>query len=141
MSLPKPIPGLVIRYGFLWSTEADRGFVEPSKYRPCVIVVSVKNVDNGRVRVRVAPITHTPKNPEAGIEIPRKLARHLGLDDDASWISIQEMNEFVWPGVDLRPVKKATKGEWSYGVLPADFFEALRERIRLAVGRKNTLRI
>lgn len=140
MPLPKPVPGLVVRYGFLWSDEADQGAVEPSKYRPCVIVLAVADLGDGRVRVRVAPVTHAPKTPETGLAIPKKLARHLGLDDADQWISLRETNEFVWPGVDLRPVRQAERGVWTYGVLPADFFELLKAQIRSALARRNTLR-
>lgn len=42
MSLPDPKPGLVIRYGFLWSDERAGGAVEAAKDRPCAIVVAVR---------------------------------------------------------------------------------------------------
>ncbi|MGH7102211.1 MAG: hypothetical protein ACREFJ_07420, partial [Acetobacteraceae bacterium] len=38
------------------------------------------------------------------IEIPLPIKRHLGLDDDPSWIVVAEGNEFLWPGYDLRKV-------------------------------------
>lgn len=140
MTLPKPVPGLVVRYGFLWSSEADQGAVDSSKYRPCVIVLAVIEGKDGKIRVRVAPITHTPKSAETGLAIPRKLARHLGFDDGVSWISLQETNEFYWPGVDLMPVKKAERGLWTYGVLPADFFEQLKQQMKQTLSQRNTLR-
>jgi hypothetical protein len=34
VSFPAPKPGLVIRYSFLWSHEADAGAVEGAKDRP-----------------------------------------------------------------------------------------------------------
>ncbi len=130
MGLPKPIPGLVIRYGFLWSSDADQHPREPAKYRPCVIVLAVTLAADGKTRVRVVPITHTPKDPEIGLAIPKKLARHLGLDEQDAWIALHETNEFIWPGADLRPIRKAKLGVWSYGVLPQDFFEALKQKFR-----------
>lgn len=140
MPLPRPIPGLVIRYGFLWSNEADQGAVEAAKYRPCVIVLAVSERPDGRFRVRVAPITHAPKTPETGLAIPKKLARHLGLDDADQWISLRETNEFVWPGPDIRPVKTASLGAWSYGVLPTDFFEMLKMQLKATLAKRNSLR-
>lgn len=141
MSLLKPVPGLVVRYGFLWSSEADQGAVDPSKYRPCVIVLAAIEGADGRIRVRVAPITHAPKTPETGLAVPKKLARHLGFDDGESWISLRETNEFFWPGVDLMTVNKANRGVWSYGVLPVDFFDLLKRQLRDTLARRNTFRM
>jgi hypothetical protein len=31
--------------------------------------------------------------------------RHLGLDDEPSWIITTEVNRFVWPGPDIRVVE------------------------------------
>ena len=63
--------------------------------------------------------------------LPPKVNRHLGLDADASWIVLGEANEFIWPGVDLRPITRSKPGVWSYGVLPQEVFDAVRERLRL----------
>jgi hypothetical protein len=97
----------VVRYSFLWSSEARVGETEGRKDRPCVVVTAVRRIAEGRFRVRVLPITHVPAEPARSIAIPPRVKRHLGLDDDASWIVLDEVNEFVWPGVDLRPVSRA----------------------------------
>lgn len=141
MSLPRPVPGLVVRYGFLWSNEADQGAVDSSKYRPCVIVLAVTEGGDGKIRVRVAPITHTPKTPETGVAVPEKLARHLGFDDHESWISLRETNEFFWPGVDLMPVNRASRGVWTYGILPVDFFDLLKQQMKNTLAQRNTFRL
>ena len=60
MSLPVPKPGLVIRYGFLWSREAARGAEEGPKDRPCTIVVATRRDKHDDIRVIVAPVTHEP---------------------------------------------------------------------------------
>ncbi|MFN3858468.1 MAG: hypothetical protein ACK4RV_12045 [Caulobacter sp.] len=39
-----------------------------------------------------------------------------------------ELNQFVWPGVDLRPVRRCA-GTVSYGFLPALMVRALLEKI------------
>jgi hypothetical protein len=45
--------------------------------------------------VTVLPITHrAPHDPASAIEIPLPIKRHLGLDDDLSWIVVDEGNEF-----------------------------------------------
>ena len=59
MSLPDPVPGLVIRYSYLWKAEYGRGQEEGVEDRPCaVILVSVD--DGGDRVVRVLPISRTP---------------------------------------------------------------------------------
>lgn len=138
MPLPEPVPGLVLRYAYLWSTDARRGLAE-GKVRPCVVLLAAVRQADGRIRARVAPITHVPKTEEDGIEIPEKVKRHLRLDDDASWISLIETNEFVWPGPDIRPLNDRP-GVWSYGILPADFFEAIKSRIRRMIATRNAAR-
>ena len=46
--------------------------------------------------------TAAPGDPATAVEIPMPIKRHLGLDDDRSWIVVDEGNEFLWPGYDLR---------------------------------------
>jgi hypothetical protein len=61
----------VIRYAFLWSSEARAGAAEAAKDRPCAIVVAVRRDSDGAVRVVVAPMTHSqPTDPDTSIEIP-----------------------------------------------------------------------
>jgi hypothetical protein len=125
--LPRtPFPALVVRFSFLWSHEREAGAREGRKDRPCVIVIAVRSEGGSRTRVRVVPITHQPKDQGRGVAVPPKVRRHLGLDDDASWISLEEANEFYWPGVDLRPVSRSKPGVWTYGVLPRELFAELQ---------------
>jgi hypothetical protein len=71
--------------------------------------------------VTVLPITHSaPIDPKSAIEIPPPVKKHLGLDDARSWIVIDDGNEFVWPGYDLRKAPK-TDG-YEFGFLPPRFF-------------------
>ena len=131
MSLPRtPFPGLIARYAFLWSDEARQRRTEASKDRPCVVVLAVRREADQRMRVRVVPITHAPHDPNRAVVLPPKVKRHLGLDEDASWIVLDEANEFVWPGVDLRSVSRTRPGVWSYGVLPRELFDELRSLFR-----------
>jgi hypothetical protein len=48
------------------------------------------------------------------MEIPPAVKRHLGLDDQPSWIVLDEFNVFTWPGYDLRPVS-TQKDRYHYG--------------------------
>jgi len=137
VSLPRtPFPGLIVRYAFLWSDEAR----QVRKDRPCVIVLAVRRESDNRMRVRVVPITHTPTDPARSVLLPPKLKRHLGLDDDASWIVLDDANEFVWPGVDLRPIARTKPGVWAYGVLPRELFEELRRRLQSVLTQRRTHR-
>ena len=133
MALPDPTPGLVIGYAYLWRDEARRGREEGRKDRPCVIILSVMTKP-GRTVVTVAPITHAPPaRPELAIEIPAATKRRLGLDDDRSWIVASDLNQFVWPGADLRPVVRGAR-RFDYGLLPGPLFRQVRDRV-LALAR------
>ena len=141
MALPKtPFPGMVARYSFLWSNKSRAGETQGRKDRPCVIITAVKRDPDGRFRVRVLPITHRPTEPDRSIAIPAKVKRHLGLDADASWIVLDEGNEFFWPGVDLRPVSRLRPGVWTFGVLPTEIFNEIRAKLSQIVQRRRTLR-
>ena len=128
MELPTPRPGLVIRYAYLWRDEADQGREEGVKDRPCVIVLAVRQ-DDDAIRVRVAPITHTPpKQAGDAVELPAETKRRLGLDDAPSWISTRETNVFTWPGPDLRPISRQSR-TIAYGLIAGKTFRKLRDTI------------
>jgi hypothetical protein len=57
--------------------------------------------------------------------------RHLGLDDEKSWVILDEVNEFEWPGFDLRPMPK-NPGRYNYGFLPPRLFAQLMTKLRAA---------
>lgn len=126
MVLPAPEPGLVIRYAFLWSDEFRDGRDEAVKDRPAVVVLAVRRRNHDTV-VLVAPITHRPPDPDAAVEIPARVKVRLGRDDERSWIVASELNEFVWPGPDLRTVPGTDRV--SYGFLPPHLFDRLRRSI------------
>jgi hypothetical protein len=129
MPLPKPEPGLVIAYDYLWRHEHEAGRDYGSKIRPCAIVIAVEN-KSGATEVVMAPITHLePMPPSQGIEIPPKVKQHLGLDHDRSWIIVNDLNVFTWPGFDLHQVPNAGAGIYHYGFLPPKLHRAIAERI------------
>src|SRR5215469_1421995 len=117
MAIPGPEPGLVISYAYLWHHERQAGKQEGSKDRPSVIVLAVERETDGASLVTVLPITHSPpRDPASAIEMPAQVKRHLGLDDDRSWVVVSEGNEFLWPGFDLR--KRPHSNRYDYGFLP-----------------------
>lgn len=138
MSLPAPLPGTMIRYSFLWSREARTGATEGSKDRPCAVVVAVPADTDGTTRVVVVPVTHAmPTDPRAAVALPSVVKAVLGLDDEPSWICLDELNVFAWPGYDLRPVPRT--GRYEYGVLPEELFRQVRDGI-VALSRARRVR-
>ena len=78
---------------------------------------------------KIAPITHTePLNPDAALEIPPKVKAHLGLDAERLWIILDDFNEFIWPGYDLRSVS-GKPGCFDYGFLPPLFLKQIITKI------------
>jgi len=121
MPIPTPEPGLVVSYAYVWDHEAQKGQEEGRKDRPCVIALAVERPANGETVVTVLPVTHRPPaDPAAAIEMPRAVKRHLGLDDERSWVVVSEGDQFVWPGYDLRKVRGSDRYE--FGFLPPRFF-------------------
>lgn len=128
MSWPDPVPGLVIRYAYLWQREAAQGREEGVKDRPCAIVAAIQ-VEPGGTSVYVLPITHTPPQPpDEGIELPLPTKSRLGLDGERSWIIVSEANRFLWPGPDLRFLAGQGPASASYGFLPPGLFRIVRDR-------------
>lgn len=134
MPFPEPVPGLVIRYAYLWRREWERGQEEGVKDRPCAIVTTVTH-DQGQKVVTVLPVTHTPPSDSAqAVEIPYATKQRLGLDSDRSWIVLSEANRFEWPGPDLRMKEPEHAPESvAYGLLPRALFKEIAEKFADAV--------
>lgn len=93
-----------------------------------MIVLTVRKTEGRRI-VTVAPVTHRPPTDmDSAIEIPAATKSRLGLDADRSWIIADDLNQFVWPGVDLRPVAGGGSG-YTYGFLPSKMFARLRDKV------------
>ena len=128
MNWPVPQAGLVVRYSYLWESEALEGREEGVKDRPCAIVL-VAHDEDGRHRVQVLPVTHRPPaDPSTAVEIPATVKNRLGLDSERSWVVLTELNEFIWPGPDLRPAVRGDLASAAYGFLPPRLFRAVRDR-------------
>jgi hypothetical protein len=136
VALPAPVPGLVIRYSFLWCEAAARGEEEGVKDRPCAIVL-VSEDRGGEKIVLVLPVTHSPPaEPDLAVEIPIETKRRLGLDHHRSWIVVTDANRFSWPGPDLRPGAGVAGSSVAYGFLPRGLFYEVREKFARAIERR-----
>jgi mRNA-degrading endonuclease toxin of MazEF toxin-antitoxin module len=128
--LPQPEPGLVISYAYIWARERAVGREEGIKTRPCVIVLKVERVDERETIVTVAPITHRSPDPQtAALELPAAVKRHLHLDSERSWVILDEINQFTWPGFDLRPLP-GTKTKFDFGLLPPKLYARIVTGVR-----------
>ena len=129
MTIPEPQRGLVICYAYLWHREHRAGREEGVKDRPCVITLAVERRESHATWVRVAAITHRqPEDPALAFELPPAVKRHLGPDDKRSWVVLYEVNEFEWPGYDLRPIPHR-RGSFVYGLLQTRLFDRLMVEI------------
>jgi hypothetical protein len=133
VALPEPVPGLVIRYSYLWRDEYRQGREEGTKDRPCAIVVVSRPAEGERL-VTVLPVTHAPpSDPELAVEIPAATKRRLGLDGARSWVVLAEANRFLWPGPDLQPLRPGDAATVAYGMLPYALFESIRRKFAAAI--------
>ncbi|WP_376696596.1 hypothetical protein [Wenzhouxiangella sp. EGI_FJ10305] len=116
-------PGDVIQYAYLWAYEELEGHVEGRKERPCAVMI----VHASKHVVGVCPITHTPPRANHGVQLPAQTCERLGLDDQAPcWVVTTELNQFVWPGPDIRRVPS---GQHSYGLMPAALFQKIKAQL------------
>lgn len=128
MYISTPEPGLLISYAYFWRHEREAGLEEGRKNRPCVIILAAEKYDD-RTVVTVAPISHSvPTGDATGLEIPPRVKQHLGLDDEKSWVILSEVNQFTWPGYDLRPVP-GDEDRNEYGFLPPKLFEKIKSGV------------
>jgi hypothetical protein len=138
--LPTPEPGLVIRYAYLWHSEYEQGREEGDKDRPCAIILTAVDED-GETVVTVLPVTHTPpQHADDAVELSLVTKQRLGLDDARSWVIVNEMNRFIWPGLDLHPVPPGEAGRFYYGLLPPGLFRTIRDRF-LSCARAQRLKV
>lgn len=118
----------MIGYSYLWRREQRKGQEEGRKDRPCVVVLAIRR-ENDQTMVSVAPITHsTPAGEQDAVELPPRVKARIGLDAERSWVIVDEVNSFVWPGFDLRPARG--KSGIVYGILPSRLFDRITARLR-----------
>ncbi len=91
------------------------------------MVVLATQEAGDRLRVLVAPVTHSPPDDAAtAIEMPANVKLDLGLDRERSWIMTNEINSFRWPGPDIRVLDDGTP---FYGAVPDWLFLRVREGV------------
>jgi hypothetical protein len=120
----------------LWKREADLGREEGEKDRPTTVLLTVRRdeKDTGLFRVAVLPIMHSPpQDPADAIEIPLSTADKLGLGGERSWIVVTKLNEFLWPGPDLRPIPGREPSTVEYGRLPGKLMTQVVAAVRAKV--------
>jgi hypothetical protein len=136
LSKPRLAPiGNLIAYEYLWHSQR-------------VALIFAKRTVLGNTFAYAVAISHKPPSAtERAIEVPRKLKRHLGLDEEPSWIYTDQVNEFTWPGPDLRPADRLSslpraRGACVIGPLPKDWFASLKAEIiqSLRLGRTRIVR-
>lgn len=132
-----PPVGHVIAYQYLWASQAATR-EDGAKTYPCAIVLAQETREGEPPIAYVVAISHTP--PVKGrrtVSVPPKLKRHLGLDDLPSWVYVDELNVFSWPGPDIRPGdhlprRPAAIDNVVIGQLPSDWFELLKQGVDAA---------
>jgi hypothetical protein len=131
-ALPKPHPGLVIAYAYLWHDarrRAAEGAADSAAQRPAAIVLAVHDEGGERI-VTAAPLAaDPPEDPRDGFALPRATRERLGLDDTRGFVIVSELNRFVWPGADLRPVATRSASAFVYGVLPPRLFKRITAQL------------
>ena len=93
--------------------------------------------ENDETAVIAAPITPTPQPPGSGaIPLPPETQRRLGLDEPPCWIGTREVNRFIWPGPDLRPIRKEDRIDWMYWLLPLGLRKEIQREFQLILDER-----
>ena len=116
--------GHVLRYVYLFKSEAAAGRDEGVKERPVVVI----DIDHERHRVQVLPVTTKGEGRQGAVPLPAQVASACGLSSQSS-IVVTEYNEFRWLGYDIRPVGDG----YIAGRLPPGFTDKI---LTLAAGAK-----
>ena len=61
--------------------------------------------------------------------MPQRVRNHLSLGDARSWIIVDELNRFTWPGPDIRPVRAAGDPSPFLGKIPGRLYEQVRSKL------------
>jgi len=94
-----------------------------------VVVISRKVVGDLTELLVVPVTTQPPRRTEDGFEVPARIKAHLGLDAERCWIMVTELNRFVWPGPDLRPIRRGGDETPCYGFLPERLFRPVLDAV------------
>jgi hypothetical protein len=134
--VPEPEPGLIVRYDYLWLREAAAGH-DQGKDRPACLVAASDSTTRPRFVV-ILPITHLPPAGDTiGIEIPPKVRRAIGLDDEPCWVIVSAHNVDEWPNAGLEPIP-GRPGIFAYGFVPPCLFAQIKRKfLELARQRRS----
>lgn len=134
MKIPKEPPiGNIVAYEYLWHSKV-KSREDGAKVYPTALILS-KAVDFGSQAVYALGISHMEPPPNRrALEVPPKLRRWIGLDNDPQWIYTDEVNIFTWPGPDLRPAQWISQRELQedtcvLGVLPYDWYSTVAKHL------------
>jgi hypothetical protein len=129
MPLPEPKLGLVVHYGFIWARFGSGTPPDAGKHLPCLIVDLESLEEEGLQgrsirRVTYLPISHVPpRQGEQAIAVPPRVARHLGLSAETSFLYTSYAVEDDWP-FDLAHIP-GSSDRFDYGFIPPRLFDAV----------------
>lgn len=66
---------------------------------------------------------------------PPAVKARLGLDHERSWIICSEVNQFKWPGPDIRRIARNSDA-YDYGFLPPKLFAQIQHKIELLASKR-----
>ena len=109
MRIPDEPPiGNLVAYEYLWLSQQNTR-EDGAKVYPVALIFAKKIIASVTLAYAVGMSHKPPVASETAIEVPRKLKRHLVMDEDTSWIYTDQLNEFTWSGPDLRPAEWLSK--------------------------------
>ena len=115
MTRPALRIGDVVRCSYLWVDDHLADAVG-GKDRPCLVARVAEASDRRNPWLLLLPITHSPPTSgKAAIEIPARAASRAGLDDQRSWLILDEGNVVRAWDPEISPVRP---GAWTFGSLP-----------------------
>lgn len=135
MPLPNPQVGLIIRYEYLWVSEALQGQNRGEKHRPCVVILVVPANAGKPAKAMVCALTHSePRGDDVGIEVaPDEAKAGMGLSNRPQWIIASEANLVDWDDAGIVELKS---GGWVYGVMIRPLLEETRAKYQAIYGER-----
>jgi hypothetical protein len=134
MRIPDEPPiGNLVAYEYLWLSQA-RVREDGAKVYPVALIFAKKIIASVTLAYAVGMSHSPPDVSESAIQVPTKLKRHLGLDENPSWIYTDQLNEFAWSGPDLRPAEwlsnlPSARNSCVIGALPTNWFALVKEDV------------
>lgn len=134
MRTPEDPPiGHLIAYEYLWLSQAEQR-EDGAKTYPVALIFAKKIIASVTLAYAIGMSHKPPIASDRAIEFPRKLKRHLGLDEAPSWLYTDQLNEFAWAGPDVRPAERlsrlpSARGTCVIGALPSDWFALVKQDV------------